>query len=159
MKERFAATLVGRGPGGAWVYLPIPAGVPAALGAGRGRVPVHGTINGFAFRSSLLPEGDGTFSLAINKAMQAGAHAKPGDLVEVELERDTAERSVTVPPELEAELDRNDAALAAFKKLSYSHRKEYADWVASAKKPETRLERARKTTDMVCAQRRLRESR
>jgi len=159
MTKRFTATLVARGPGGAWCFMPIPFDVMAAFGAGRGRVPVRGTMNGFPFRSSLMPEGDGTHSMAINKALQAGARAKPGDRVEIELERDSAERSVAVPPELEAELDRSEAVRAAFDKLSYSHRKEFADWVASGKKPETRRERAAKAAEMVAAKVRLRESR
>jgi hypothetical protein len=157
MTKRFTAKLVARGPGGAWCFMPIPFDVLAAFG-GKGRVPVRGSMNGFPFRSSLMPEGDGTHSMAINKALQAGALAQPGDSVEIELERDVAERSVAVPAELEAELCRSDAARAAFDKLSYSHRKEYADWVAAGKKPETRLERARKALEMVAAKRRFRES-
>ncbi|MDP9269975.1 MAG: YdeI/OmpD-associated family protein [Chloroflexota bacterium] len=42
-------------------------------------------------------------------------------------------------------------ALAVFERLSFSHRREYATWVAEAKRPETRARRVDETV------RRLRE--
>ncbi|TRZ56589.1 MAG: DUF1905 domain-containing protein [Rhodocyclaceae bacterium] len=80
MKQRFDAELVGRGPKGAWTFLPIPFNVQAVFGSKAG-VPVAGTLNGFAFRNSLLPNGDGTHSMAVNKELQAWANAKAGDTV------------------------------------------------------------------------------
>jgi uncharacterized protein YdeI (YjbR/CyaY-like superfamily) len=54
-----------------------------------------------------------------------------------------------IPPELQALLAKNPAVKSAFDALSPAHRKEYADWVAGAKKPETRLVRAEKAVAMV----------
>ncbi len=69
----------------------------------------------------------------------------------IELERDDAPRQLDVPPELSAALAGDDLALAVFERLSFSHRREYATWVAEAKRPETRARRVDETV------RRLRE--
>jgi len=154
VKREFETTLLGRGPGSSWVYIAIPFDVAAVFGS-KSRVPVSGTINGFAFRTSLVPEGDGTHYMAVNKTMQAGAGAKRGDPVAVVMERDLAERVVEVPAELDDALRRATAAREAFSSLSFSHRKEYADWIGSAKKPETRIARARKAVTMLTTGKRL----
>jgi uncharacterized protein YdeI (YjbR/CyaY-like superfamily) len=69
-------------------------------------------------------------------------------MVKVVMEPDTAERTVTVPPYLKKAL----AATAqdkTFAALSYSHRKELVDWIAQAKKPETRANRIEKCIAML----------
>src|SRR5579862_2741342 len=71
----------------------------------QGRVPVGGTINGFPFRSSLMPMG-GCHMMPVNKALCDGAGAKPGDVVDVVMRRDVEERTVEAPPELQRELSR-----------------------------------------------------
>src|SRR5437899_3037768 len=69
----------------------------------RARVPVRGTINGFPFRSSLMPMG-GCHRLVVNKAIRDGTGVKAGDTVSVVMERDEEERVVEVPPPLKKEL-------------------------------------------------------
>lgn len=155
MKKEFQAALVGRGPGNAWVFLPIPFDVEEVFGK-RSRVPVKGTINGYPFRNSLLPEGDGTHSMAVNKELQNGATAGPGDLVAVVMEADTDDRVVVVPDDLAAALGKSDPAKGAFDALAYSHKKEYVDWIEDAKKPETRQRRILKAVEMLSEGKRLR---
>jgi hypothetical protein len=147
---QFRTRLEAHGPGGAWVFLPIPFDAAAAFG-GKGRVPVRGTINGFAFRSSLLPLGDGTHRMAVSKPMQQGARAVAGDAVDVVMERDDAKRTVHVPPELQRTLEVTPPAAATFEALAYSHQKAYTDWVAGAKHAETRERRAAKAAEMLVA--------
>jgi hypothetical protein len=142
--------LTGRGPKGAWTHILIPFNAEEAFGR-RGLIPVAGTINGHAFRSSLMPEGEGRHYLAANKTMLAGASAVAGETVHLVLALDTAERIVEPPAELAAALKSHPQAKAAFERLSYSHRKEYADWVAGGKKPETRESRAQKAVEMIVA--------
>ena len=150
----FHERLEARGPGGAWIFITVPFDAAAEFG-GRGRVPVAGTINGFAFRSSLLPVGDGTHRLAVNKSMQAGAQAAAGDLVAVVMRRDDDERIVEVPDELRHALAGAPAAAATFEQFAYSHRKAYVDWVASAKASETRERRAAKAVSMLASGKKL----
>ena len=150
MKQRFDAKLVGRGPKGAWTFLPIPFNVQAAFGS-KARVPVAGTLNGFAFRNSLLPNGDGTHSMAVNKELQAGANAKAGDTVAVVMAPDTAQRSVAIPEDLKTALCGTAQMEQAFAKLPYSARKEFVDWVIEAKKPETRTRRVERALQLLAA--------
>lgn len=50
-------------------------------------------------------------------------------------------RHVHIPPELAAALKKNKTAAKAFESFSPSCRREYADWIAEAKRPETRDKR------------------
>jgi hypothetical protein len=153
--KTFKTRLTAHGPGGAWTFLEVPFSVEKEFGT-KARVAVAGTINGFAFRNSLMPNGDGTHSMMVSKALQVGANATAGDIVTVAIAVDRSERVVNVPPELTKALSTNKAAAAAFKALSYSHRKEYAEWIASAKREETRVSRAEKSIAMVIAKQHVR---
>ena len=67
-------------------------------------------------------------------------------MLDLDLELDTEPREVDVPADLEAAFD--DEARAAFERMSYTHRKEYADWIEEAKRPETRAPVA-KAVEMI----------
>jgi uncharacterized protein YdeI (YjbR/CyaY-like superfamily) len=56
-----------------------------------------------------------------------------------------------VPDALAVALDNDPAARKAFDGLAYSHRKEYARWVAAAKRDETRERRVAQATEMLKA--------
>jgi len=64
-------------------------------------------------------------------------------------EQDEKPREVDVPAELAAALAADPAALAAFEGLSHSHRREYARWVAEAKRDTTRADRAAKSVERL----------
>ena len=74
-KLRFKALIEGKEAGVVAAITP-PVDVPEFF-ATRGRVPVRGTINGFPFRSSLMPMG-GCHMMPVNKALCQGAGAQPG---------------------------------------------------------------------------------
>jgi len=114
----------------------------------RARVPVRGTINGFPFRSSLMPMG-GCHRMVVNRTIRDGAGVKAGDTVSVVMEGDKAERSVEVPPLLKKELTRSKAAAANWEKLSYTHQKEIALCLVNAKQEETRMRRLTKVMDIL----------
>ena len=118
----------------------IPFDVEKTFGT-RARVPVRGTINGFAFRSSIFPSGDGTHYMVVNREVRAGAGVKAGETITVVLERDTEPRTVTPPADFARALRAHKTARAAWDKLSYTHRKEHARAIEEAKRPETRARR------------------
>jgi uncharacterized protein YdeI (YjbR/CyaY-like superfamily) len=60
-------------------------------------------------------------------------------------------RTVDVPAELTAALEQDPEALAAYQRLSFTHRKEYARWVAEAKREATRQDRVAKTIERLKA--------
>ena len=137
------------GPGGgALVRLPPDA---AEVFGTRARFPVLVTLNGVAYRGSTMPVGDGTFCVGLTKAVRAEAGVSIGDTVAVVVERDAGERTVDLPPDLAAALASNPDAAARFEAMAYTHRKGYAAWIASAKKPETRQRRLDQAIDNIAA--------
>ena len=116
-----------------------PFDVPTAFGR-KGRVPIKGTINGFAFRSSLMNMGKGHCTV-VNKEMRAGAKCKAGDTISIVIELDEAKRAVDVPAWLKKIIHADAKAKAAWPKLSFTHQKEYVREIVGAKREETRDKR------------------
>jgi uncharacterized protein YdeI (YjbR/CyaY-like superfamily) len=56
---------------------------------------------------------------------------------------------VSIPAELAEALAADTDAGAAFERLSFSHRREYAEWVAGAKRAETRARRVAQTLERL----------
>ena len=139
---------------GAWTYITVPFSVERLFGT-RARVAVAVTLNGVHFRGSLLPQSDGTHIVVVNKTVQEAAKAGPGDTVDVALEADTAPRTVSIPYDLAAALAGAEEARGRFETMSYSHKKEYVDWIESAKRVETRAGRIQKALSMISVGQRL----
>lgn len=117
----------------------------------RARVPVRGTINGHAFRGSIFPAGDGTHYMVVRRELREAAGVEGGQTIAVTLERDDEPRTVTPPADLARALKQNKAARAAWDELSYTHRREYAELIEGAKRPETRARRVAKTISQLAA--------
>ena len=147
-KKKFKTKIVPIGPSGAWSEIQIPFNVEKEWGS-RARVSVKGTINGFAFRSSIFPDGKGGHTMMVNKAMKEGGKAGAGDTATVEMQPDTKPRIITVPNDLKASLARNAKARAVFEAFSPSHRRAYVDWITQAKRDETRAARIAKAIAMI----------
>ena len=137
-------------------FVVIPTEVIEALRA-TGRTSVVGTIDGHQIRHQFMPY---TFPgvgrqvvMAVNKATREVIGKEAGDTVEFDLERDERSRSVDVeiPAELAAALAGDPAAKAAFAALAPSHRRELAEHVAEAKRPETRERRAAQAIERLRA--------
>lgn len=144
----FEAVLEAHGRGGSFCL--VPATITEALGT-RAQVRVRGTLNGHEFASNLAAVGGGQHALLVHKATRAALGAAPGSVVQVSFRPDTAERIVEVPTELADALAATPVAGATFEALAYTHRKEYARWIAEAKKPETRTRRVAKAVAMLVA--------
>jgi hypothetical protein len=133
---------------GTWTYLDIPVEVMTNFGS-KGQVKVRGTINSHPFRGSAMPHGDGSHYLVVNQAIRDAIDATLGDLVQVAIQEDQEERKVNLPKDLKAALQTNSQVALIFNQLSYSHQKQYVEWIESAKKAETRLTRINKTIQML----------
>ena len=72
--------------------------------------------------------------LGLSKEVRGHAGVDAGDDVQVALELDLAERTVDLPPALAEALARDPDASVAYDRLAYTHRKEFANWVAEAKR-------------------------
>jgi uncharacterized protein DUF1905/bacteriocin resistance YdeI/OmpD-like protein len=145
-KLRFKTKILGKEAGVVAAITP-PVDVRQMFGT-RGRVPVRGTINGFPFRSSLVPCG-GPHMMPVNKALREGAGAEPGDVVEVVMERDMEERTVEAPPQLKKELAKSKIAQANWEKMSFTNKKEIAISILGAKQEETGVRRLAKVMGIL----------
>ena len=122
----------------------MPLDVPAVFG--RARPPVRGTVNGAPLRSTIARYGD-EYLLVINRQVREAAGAAAGDTVEIQLELDRKPRVVRLPKDFAAALDKG--ARAKFDRMSYSHRKDYVDWIKEAKREETRQRRIAKAVELI----------
>jgi uncharacterized protein YdeI (YjbR/CyaY-like superfamily) len=93
----------------------------------------------------------GEFLVGLPREVREGAGVKAGDDVDVTLELDTAPREVEVPAALAVALAADPQAKAVFDGMAFTHRKEYARWVAEAKRDETRERRVQQAVEMIRA--------
>jgi bacteriocin resistance YdeI/OmpD-like protein/uncharacterized protein DUF1905 len=142
---RFQATVQLNGKTATGIEVPDEA--VAELGQGH-RPPVRVTIGSYSYRTTVARLG-GRFLVPLSTENRAAAGVAAGDEVEVDLELDNTPREVEVPADLAAALGQDDAALANFEALPYSHRKEWVRWVTEAKKPDTRTTRITKTVQSL----------
>jgi Flp pilus assembly protein CpaB len=143
---RFRAKIEGKEAGVVAAITP-PVDVPEFFGT-RARVPIRGTINGYPFRSSLMPCGERRM-MPVNKKLCEGAGVQPGDTVDVVMERDEEERTVEAPAVLKKALAKDMAAQTNWEKLSFSHKKEMALAILGAKQEETRTRRLAKIVEIL----------
>jgi hypothetical protein len=109
---------------------------------GRARPPVKVSINGFSYRSTVSVY-DGKYFIPVRKSNQEAARIKPGDTVRAIIELDEEPRTVDPPLDLMTALKQSHLE-ADWDKLSYSTKKEFADVLQAAKRPETRARRVEK---------------
>ena len=142
---RFTATLERQGPG---TFIAVPLDLREKFG--RARPPVRVTINGHTYRSTPGIY-DGIAYLPVNKANRAAAGVEAGDIVEVALALDTEPRAIDVPADVRAAPDVDAAVAVRFAAMSFSHRREYVEWIEEAKRPETRERRIARAVERVRA--------
>jgi bifunctional DNA-binding transcriptional regulator/antitoxin component of YhaV-PrlF toxin-antitoxin module len=125
-------------------YVTLPFSVQEVYGT-KGQVKVKATFDGHVYRGVLANMGQGCHVLGIRKDIREAIGKKVGDRIRVTVEKDTEERIVEVPEALQKLLDQNAAAKAFYESLSFTNRKEYALWISSAKKEETKAKRLQDT--------------
>ena len=106
------------------------------------------TVNGHTWRTSVARMA-GEFLVGLNREVRELAGVEAGDTVDVSIELDAAPREVDVPEALAGALAEDQTARAKFDALAFTHRKEFARWVAEAKRAETRDRRVVETLRMV----------
>lgn len=144
--QRFTGTLTSARGGGHFVV--VPPEVSEAVGLRYG-VRVRGTVNGVAYRSSLMPSA-GTFCLGVHKATVEAAGVEIGAPIDVAIEIDDQPLPTdTVPPDLAKAIGKTAATKAAWAKLAPSHKREHVKAVLEAKKPETRAKRIAAAVEML----------
>lgn len=140
MSERFRTTILAAGKTATGMV--VPDKVIEKLGTSK-RPAVSVTINGFTYRSTVAVMG-GKFMIGVSAKIREGAGVAAGDVVDVELELDTAPRVLEVPTDLMKALGRDKDAKALFESLSYSRKQRLTLPIEDAKTPETRQRRVDK---------------
>jgi hypothetical protein len=140
-------TLQKRGPAAAVV---LDEGQVEMVGEGAKAFPVKATINGFTW-AGRVTRMKGEFLLGMSREVRGGAGAEAGDRVRVSIELDDAPREVEVPEALARALAGDGDARAKFEALAFTHRKEFARWVAEAKRDDTRQRRVAQALEMLHA--------
>jgi Bacteriocin-protection, YdeI or OmpD-Associated/Domain of unknown function (DUF1905) len=120
------------------------------VGEGAKRFPVIATVNGYTWRTSVARMG-GEFLVGLNREVRQASDVQAGDDVDVMLELDGAPRVVEVPEVLAAALAADPQSEAVFGRMAFTHRKEYARWIAEAKREDTRQRRVQQALEMIRA--------
>jgi uncharacterized protein YdeI (YjbR/CyaY-like superfamily) len=148
MQKTFSAPLERMTGNLNWTIVWIPFDV-AKLWGSRGHVRIRGEINGFEFRTALLPTRTGRHFMIVNKQMQKGAKVRAGMDVQFRLEADKEKRAVPAVLEMEKVLRSSKALRKFFESLSPYTQSEIARFIAAAKQPATRLRRAEQMAERL----------
>jgi hypothetical protein len=149
---------------GGWTFLTLPQEASAKLPS-RGQTTVAGTFNGLAFQATLEPDGQGGHWLKVDRKLReslcrAGAGAElpgAGDVVTLEFAPVTPDQEPE--PKLPADLRK---ALAAdfpggtkarqvWSDITPIARRDWIQWIVSAKQAETRARRIKNACSMLAA--------
>ncbi len=115
---------------------------------GKKRVKIKVLIdNTVLYRGTLSPM-CGIYRVMLNKQIREQVGKQAGDTVHLEVEEDKEVRTIELPLDFAQAI--NSAELQPyFESLAYTHQKEYVQWITSAKKSETRLNRIEKAIAML----------
>ena len=142
LTKTFRAKLEATGTSLHWVIARVPVDLRKAWPTWKSR-RVFGEINGFAFKTALIPAGKGKgFTLIVNKRMQAGAGARAGETVQIRLAPDLGELVIDMPVEFARILKGDRGLREFFNEMSPSMRKGFTNLIAEGKSRETRQKRA-----------------
>ena len=142
----FEAKIEAADRGGAFVYIPFD--VEETFG--KKRVKIKAVFEGEAeYRGTLVRMGSPQHILIVRKDIRTQIGKQPGDVVKVSLVEDTQPRVVEVPENFQQLLNQDETVKQFFSKLSYTHQREYVEWITEAKKEETRERRMLKAIEML----------
>lgn len=127
-------------------YIPLTIDVEKTFGKKRFKAKIW--YNDILYRG-LIAKYAGGYFLMINKTIRAQLNKKEGDIVNVKIEEDLEERIVELPTVLVDFFNRENLLKSVFDKLSYTHQKEYVQWITSAKREETLQNRLIKLKEML----------
>ena len=132
-----------------WTFLTLPKEASAKLPS-RSMTSVEGTFNGVAFQATLEPDGQGGHWLKVDRKMREAAGAEAGGVVTLEIATVAEEPEPKVPAELRKALAAAHAkSRAVWSDITPVARRDWIQWIESAKREETRLKRIESACDML----------
>ena len=130
-------------PGGGGAYVEFPYNTEELYGT-NGRIPVKVIFDEAPYRGTMLRYATEKHIIIVVKKIQEAIGKHAGDTILVKVELDDQPRVVMVPEDMQSTLDKNEDARERFNELSYTHQKEYVDWILEAKRDTTRVRRIEK---------------
>lgn len=143
----FDSVIVQSDERGAGAFVLFPYDLQETFGT-KGQVKVRCEFDGVPYRGSIVNMGSGP-CIGILKAIREQIGKQAGDTVHIRLWKDEEPRVVEIPADLEEALKSEPGIMDIFEKLSYSHKREYVQWITEAKREETRKARVEKTAGML----------
>ncbi|HET7811959.1 MAG TPA: YdeI/OmpD-associated family protein [Steroidobacteraceae bacterium] len=119
---------------------------------GKLRAPVKVMLNGYSYRSTIFSMGGATF-IPLRKSNREAAGLEGSETLRVTIALDLATREVAIPSDLARAMRAAPGTKARWDALSYTQRREFAEAIAGAKKPETRARRVAKALAVLKARR------
>lgn len=141
---KFTATLLQSGNNTGII---VPPEMRDALGSGKNPLVVV-TLAGHTWRSKVATMGD-RLLIGVTAEIRGITGVKGGETHEVELTLDDKPRVIEAPDDLQAALDADPVAKAAWDKLAPSHRKAHVAAIEGAKAADTRQRRVQKAIEML----------
>jgi hypothetical protein len=133
--------------GGTTTGFEVPESVVEELGGGK-HPKVNVTVKGYTYRTSIARMG-GRYLVGVSAERRAAAGLQAGDVLDVDVELDTAPREVEMPADLAAALEADAVAKAFWATLTHSKQSWHTAHVTGAKKAETRAARVAKSIAML----------
>jgi hypothetical protein len=136
--------------GNSWMFLVLPRSASAKLPT-RAATTVEGTLNGESFKAVLEPDGQKSHWLKVTRKLGEAAGAEAGDLVTVEITPSARELESRVPADLRKALAAKPRARAVWSEITPTARRDWINWIVSAKRVETRERRIKSACDMLAS--------
>jgi Domain of unknown function (DUF1905)/Bacteriocin-protection, YdeI or OmpD-Associated len=133
--------------GDSWTFLILPKNASAKFPS-RGMTAIEGTINDFPFQATLQPDGQKSHWLKVDRKLSEAARAEAGDIVTLAITPAAEKPKPTLP----ADLHKPPAAPKARKlwsDITPIARRDWIQWITSAKQPETRTRRIKNACSML----------
>lgn len=129
----FTATLeiIGINP---FVFVPedILTEIFRAAGKDKSPIPVKGTVNGKEFKQNLMKY-LGEWRLYVNLLMLKNSPKRIGEVLEISIEYDDSDRSISIHPKLDAAIKESSVAARNFENLTPSRRHELIRYINNLK--------------------------
>lgn len=111
---------------------------------------VDGVFHGVSFQATLAPDGQGGHWLKVEKKLREAAGVEVGDVVDLEIVPASEEPEPTVPADLRKALaGASPKAQEAWSGITPIARRDWIQWIESAKRAETRTKRIESACDML----------
>lgn len=137
--------------GESWTFLILPAAASAKLPT-RSMTAVEGTINGFPFDAVLEPDGQKSHWLKVSRKLSEAAGVNAGDVVALEIAPAAEEPEPELPPDFRAALATAEPkARDVWEDITPIARRDWIQWMTSAKQAETRTRRVKNACSMLAS--------